>query len=57
MSLHTYLPPIWKSRSKDDSEVIGENTVNFRRYGVKRVSNRMLSKKIYLHKILEGKIC
>jgi hypothetical protein len=32
------LPPIWASKSKDDSEVVGHNSVSFRRYGVKRVS-------------------
>ncbi len=30
-------PPIWASRSKDDSEVVGTASVSFRRYGVKRV--------------------
>jgi hypothetical protein len=31
--------PIWASKSKDDSEVVDEDSVSFRRYGVKRVSH------------------
>jgi hypothetical protein len=31
------LKPIWASKSKDDSEVVDQSSVSFRRYGVKRV--------------------